>query len=71
MLNPTVTRERPAMASKRLDLPSICDVCEKARSTRKHQACSRIRQQRKTEEWASFMAEKMVARLAKERRYAR
>lgn len=59
------------MASKRLDLPSICDICAKARSTRKHQACSRIRQQRKTEEWASFMAEKMVARLAKERRYAR
>lgn len=71
MLNPTVTRERPAMASKRLDLPSTCDICGKARSTRKHQACSRIRQQRKTEEWASFMAEKMVARLAKERRYAR
>ena len=71
MLSPTVTRERPAMASKRLDLPSICDICGKARSTRKHQTCSRIRQQRKTEEWASFMAEKMAARLAKERRYAR
>jgi len=65
------TRERPTMVSKRLDLPSICDICGKARSTRKHQTCSRIRQQRKTEEWARFMAEKMVARLAKERRYAR
>lgn len=69
MLSPT--RERPAMASKRLDLPSICDICGTARSTRKHQICSRIRQQRKTEEWDNFMAEKLAARLAKERRYAR
>jgi hypothetical protein len=59
------------MASKRLDLPSICDICGTARSTRKHQTCSRIRQQRKTEEWDNFMAEKLAARLAKERRYAR
>lgn len=69
MRNPI--RERPAMASKRLDLPSICDICGTARSTRKHQTCSRIRQLRKTEEWDNFMAEKLAARLAKERRYAR
>lgn len=49
-------RERPTMASHRLDLPSICDICGNARSTRKHAACSRQRQQMKTEEWASYMA---------------
>lgn len=48
-------RERPTMASHRLDLPSICDICGEARSTRKHAACSRIRQQLKSEEWASYM----------------
>ena len=45
-----VERERPTMASHRLDLPSRCDICGKARSTRKHQACSRIRQQHKSAE---------------------
>lgn len=49
-------RERPTMASHRLELPSICDICGKARSTRKHAACSRKRQQLKTTEWASYMA---------------
>lgn len=61
-------RERPAMASKRLDLPSICDICGNARSTRKHQKCSRIRQHRMTE-WAAVMAEKAAIRKATERRY--
>ena len=64
-------RIRPTMASKRLDLPSLCDICGFARSTRRHQGCSKLRQQRKTEEWDNFMAEKLAARLAKERRYAR
>lgn len=64
-------RERPPMASHRLSLPSICDICGNARSTRKHQACSRIRQQRKATEWAALMAEKAAAKAAKERRYAR
>ncbi len=64
-------RTRPAMASHRLDLPSVCDICGKARSTRKHQTCSRIRQQNKTEEWAAFMAEKIAARAARDKRYAR
>lgn len=49
-------RIRPTMASHRLDLPSICDICGKARSTRKHAKCSSIRQQLKQEEWASYMA---------------
>lgn len=64
-------RLRPTMARHRLDLPSICDICGKARSTRKHQTCSRIRQQRKAEEWTALMAEKTAARAAKGKRYAR
>ena len=48
-------RIRPTMTSHRLDLPSICDICGKARSTRKHAACSRTRQQLKREEWASYI----------------
>lgn len=65
------TRTRPTMASHRLDLPSLCDICGKARSTRKHQTCSRIRQQRKAAEWDAVMAEKEAARLNKGKRYAR
>lgn len=65
-----VERERPTMASHRLDLPSRCDICGKARSTRKHQACSRIRQQHKSAEWAAFMAEREAAKQNKPRRYA-
>nr|WP_109791037.1 MULTISPECIES: hypothetical protein [Pseudomonas] len=64
-------RTRPAMASQRLDLPSRCDICGKARSTRKHQACSRIRQKRKSLEWAALMAEREAIRQNKTRRYAR
>ncbi|KIQ58929.1 hypothetical protein RL74_13165 [Pseudomonas fluorescens] len=64
-------RTRPAMASKRLDLPSVCDICGFARSTRRHQTCSKLRQQRKSEEWAALMAEKLVARAAREKRYSR
>ncbi|WHS62236.1 hypothetical protein [Pseudomonas sp. G2-4] len=63
-------RERPTMASHRLDLPNRCDICGNARSTRKHQACSRIRQKRKSEEWAAFMAERAAAKQNKPRRYA-
>ncbi|MBS6081667.1 MAG: hypothetical protein KIC49_10655 [Pseudomonas fluorescens] len=63
-------RERPTMASHRLDLPSRCDICGNARSTRKHQVCSRIRQQTKTAEWAAFMTEREAAKQNKPRRYA-
>lgn len=66
-----LTRIRPALASKRLDLPSVCDICGFARSIRRHQGCSKLRQQRKTEEWDNLMVEKQAARFAKERRYAR
>lgn len=65
------TRTRPAMASKRLDLPSQCDICGFARSTRRHHACSKLRQQRKSDEWETLMVEKLAARLAREKRYAR
>lgn len=69
-LDPT-PRTRPPMASHRLDLPSCCDICGKARSTRKHQRCSRIRQQRKSAEWAELMAARVEAKSKKPRRYAR
>ncbi|WP_085631236.1 MULTISPECIES: hypothetical protein [unclassified Pseudomonas] len=68
--NPTV-RTRPTMASHRLDLPSRCDICGEARSTRKHQACSRIRQRRKAAEWAELMAERAEAKKNKPRRFKR
>jgi len=64
------SRTRPTMASHRLDLPNICDICGKARSTRKHQNCSRLRQQRKSAEWAALMAEKAIIKQSKARRYA-
>ncbi|MFK3642338.1 hypothetical protein [Pseudomonas protegens] len=64
-------RSRPTMASHRLDLPSRCDICGKARSTRTHQRCSKIRQQNKTAEWAAFMAEQAAAKQNKPRRFAR
>ena len=66
-------RIRPTMASHRLDLPSICDICGRARSTRKHAKCSRIRQQTKQAEWAAYMAEQAAKRQAKQerRRYGR
>lgn len=64
-------RNRPTMASHRLDLPSVCDICGKARSTRKHQACSRIRQQRKSAEWEAYMANVETKKTQQGRRYAR
>lgn len=67
----TSTRLRPPMASQRLCLPSICDICGKARSTRKHLRCSRIRQQRKADEWAALMAEKVANKQARGKPYAR
>ncbi|AUF99777.1 hypothetical protein CXQ81_03945 [Pseudomonas sp. 09C 129] len=64
-------RERPTMASHRLDLPSICDICGKARSTRKHTSCSRIRQQRKSAEWATYMDNIAAKKAQGGRRHAR
>lgn len=63
-------RIRPPLAGHRLDLPSLCDICGNARSTRKHAKCSRIRQQRKQEEWAAYMAN-VAAKKAQGVRYAR
>ena len=71
MTNSDTTRTRPALASKRLDLPSVCDICGFARSARRHEGCSKLRQQRKLEEWATLMAEKLASRAAREKRYAR
>ncbi|WIX04483.1 hypothetical protein [Stutzerimonas balearica] len=67
----TEPRIRPTMASHRLDLPSICDICGEARATRRHQTCSRIRQKRKAAEWASYMANLAAKKAQGGRRYAR
>lgn len=66
-----MTRTRPTMASHRLELPSICDICGKARSTRKHARCSQIRQQRKNTEWATYMENIRAKKAQGGRRYAR
>lgn len=62
---------RPRMASHSLDLPNHCDICNKARSTRKHQRCSQIRQQRKSVEWEAYMANIEAKKALQDRRYAR
>lgn len=67
----TVARTRPALAASKLELNPICDVCGRARSTRKHQACSRTRQERMAVEWAAKMAELAAIRENKPRRFAR
>lgn len=64
-------RTRPSMGSHSLDLPSICDICGKARSTRKHARCSRIRQQTKQAEWATYMENVAAKKSQGSRRYAR
>ena len=69
--NMMTSRDRPTMASKRLDLPSICDICGRARSTRNHQTCSLMRQERKAEEWAEVMANNAAAKAARGKRYVR
>lgn len=61
---------RPRLASHALDLPNHCDICNKARSIRKHQRCSKIRQQRKSVEWETYMANVEAKRAQKVRRYA-
>ncbi|GLX14777.1 hypothetical protein Pstr01_30160 [Pseudomonas straminea] len=66
-------RTRPPLAGSRLDMSSICDICGKARSTRKHAKCSRIRQKMKDAYWQTHMAEQAAKKQAKQerRRYAR
>jgi hypothetical protein len=64
-------RERPTLNGQRLDLPSICDICQRARSTGNHAKCSRIRQQRKTVEWAAYMANVAAKKAQGGRRNAR
>ncbi|MBK4990192.1 MULTISPECIES: hypothetical protein [Pseudomonas] len=62
---------RPRLASHSLDLPNHCDICNKARSTRKHQRCSQIRQQRKSVEWETYMGNVEAKRAQQGRRHAR
>lgn len=62
---------RPRLASHALDLPNHCDICNKARSTRKHQRCSQIRQQRKSVEWEAYMANVEAKKALQDHRYAR
>lgn len=66
-------RIRPPMFTMKLDHPSHCDICGKHRGKHKHDRCSHIRQQRKSQEWAAYMAEQATVRTAKQehRRYAR
>lgn len=66
-----MNQTRPRLASHSLDLPNHCDICNKARSTRKHQRCSRIRQQRKSVEWEAYMANVEAKKAQGARRYAR
>lgn len=65
------TGTRPRLASHSLDLPNHCDICNTARSTRKHQRCSQIRQQRKSAEWEAYMANVEAKKAQQGRRYAR
>lgn len=47
---------RPRLATHALDLNVICDICGRSRPAFNHSKCSRIRQQRKSAEWESYMA---------------
>ena len=59
---------RPRMATHSLDLPAMCDICGKARSTRRHASCSKLRQQRKSAEWESIMANLAAKKLQQSQR---
>lgn len=62
---------RPRLASHSLDLPNHCDICTKARSHGDHQRCSKIRQQRKSVEWETYMANVEAKKAQGGRRHAR
>ena len=66
-----MTRTRPSLNGNRLELPSVCDICGKGRSSRKHAACSRKRQQLKRKEWATYMANIAAKKAQGGRRNAR
>lgn len=65
------TGARPRLASHSLDLPNHCDICNTARSTRKHKRCSQIRQKRKSEEWEAYMANVEAKKAKQGCRYVR
>ena len=55
------TREfRPTMYSRPLELNVTCDICGRGRSSGKHAACSRQRQERWAAEWAAVAAAKQT-----------
>lgn len=58
---------RPTLEGQALTLSATCDICGRGRSSGKHAACSRQRQQRWAAEWAAFAA----AKQAKENRHVR
>nr|WP_239607728.1 hypothetical protein [Pseudomonas putida] len=66
-----IKRIRPPMGSHSLDLPAICDVCGKGRSTRRHTKCSQIRQQREGDKWAAYMVNVAAKRALGKRAIAR
>lgn len=61
-------KTRPRTATHTLYLPTICDICGKARSNRNHASCSKIRQQRKNIEWQSYMANVAAKKLQQVKR---
>lgn len=61
-------RTRPRIATHTLDLPAMCDICGNARSTRRHASCSKLRQQRKSAEWESIMANLAAKKLQQSQR---
>lgn len=56
---------RPRLASHSLDLPNHCDICNRARSSGNHQACSKRRQARQSAYWESYMANVEAKRATK------
>lgn len=46
-----MSNKQPPLAIRSLEGNSICDICGKARSTRKHAKCSKIRQKRHAWKW--------------------
>lgn len=63
-----IAQTRPRLASHALDLPNHCDICNRARSTGNHQACSKARQTRQSAYWEGYMANVEAKRLQKANR---
>ncbi|WP_256587537.1 hypothetical protein [Pseudomonas sp. HLS-6] len=59
---------RPRLASHALDLPNHCDICNRARSSGNHQACSKARQTRQSAYWDAYMTNVEAKRMQKANR---